>query len=149
MFVPGADTRVCPYSMFVHIEDRTMNLARVRRGLDEERGIELIEFIGTAPMIIICGLIIWQFMVFAHCAMVTQSAAREGARAAATYENVYGAVRTTMRDFDFMVIPGFCSGAGDMVKVRVRGKVPIIDIPFIPISEIWTDSTGVSRCEEF
>lgn len=125
-----------------------MSLLPIRRRLDDERGVELIEFIGTAPLIIIVALIVWQFMVFAHCAMVTQSAAREGARAAATYENTYGAVKTTMRDFEFTVIPGFCGGKGDMVKVRVRAKVPIINIPFIPISEVWTDSTGVARCED-
>ena len=125
-----------------------MRFRRTRRKLGEERGIELIEYIGTAPLIIIVGLIVWQFMVFAHCALVTHSAAREGARRAATYEPIGPAVATTMGGFGYQLFAGGCGGKGDMVKVRVRGRVPIIDIPFVPIPEIWTDSTGVSWCEE-
>jgi pilus assembly protein CpaE len=116
-------------------------------GKDGERGIEIIEFMGILPIILMVAMIIWQFITFAHVAFITASAAREGARAAATYENAYDAVARTVGDYDFTVMAGACGGAGSPVRVRVRLRIPIIDIFFVPLPEMWTDHTAVCRCE--
>jgi hypothetical protein len=119
-----------------------------RRKVNEEKGIEVIEFIGTAPLILIVGMIVWQFMVFAHCAVVTHSAAREGARRAATYEDWGQAVESTMGGFEYRVQPGGCGGKGDMVRFTVVSRLPIFNIPLVPIPDIEIKATGVSWCEE-
>ena len=127
-----------------------MTLARLRKRLDDERGIELIEFIGTAPLIIIVALIVWQFIAFAHCAVLTHNAARECARAIATYEPNRAAenVESTVHSFNPSWRAGSCSAEGQMVQCTVTTEIPIIDIPFIPLPDIPMKSTGVARCEE-
>jgi len=128
-----------------------MKLSPIRRTQDDDTGTELIEFIGTAPLIIIVALIVWQFMAFAHCAVLTQNAARECARAKATYETS-GRIATniwaTAGAFNPKWSGSSCSGEGQMVRCTVTTDIPIIDIPFIPIPDIQMRSTGVARCEE-
>jgi hypothetical protein len=126
-----------------------MFLQRLLTKIREERGIEVIEFVGVLPLILMVALIIWQFILFANVALITASAAREGARAAATYEDAHGAVARTVGDFEYWVSAGSCSGAGSPVRVRVRLKIPVVGIPFVgSLPEMWTDHTAVARCEE-
>ena len=47
--------------------------------VQDERGVEIVEFIGMMPILLWVGLIVWQFMVFGHCMLVTAAAARDGA----------------------------------------------------------------------
>jgi hypothetical protein len=138
----------------------------------DEKGIELIEFIGLLPIILMVGLIIWQFMVFANTWLIVSNAAREGARKAATYEyftslgkeDVKKAVRDTCGGLDCEVdlspdglLPGIlkrcspyvCRGEGGCVFVTVKAKLPLVGIPYVGrIGEIWVRSTAIMYCEE-
>ncbi len=131
-----------------------MVLKKLRRRLnggkpsDHERGAELVEFIGFIPWILIVGLVIWQFMVFGHAMLTTGDAARQGARAAAAYSGAGGAVAQAVGGrYEYQVSGGHCGGAGQPVEVTVRIRLPMIDIPFVPIPDIWTTSTAIARCE--
>jgi hypothetical protein len=114
----------------------------------DERGVEIVEFIGIMPLMLAVGLLVWQVIVFLHVPMHTTYAAREGARSAAAYEDARGAVsRVVGGSYDYRVSAGSCT-PGSPVRVRVRLRVPMIDIPYIGrLSQIWTDSTATMRCE--
>jgi hypothetical protein len=114
----------------------------------DEGGVEIVEFIGIMPLMLAIGLLVWQAMVFLHVPMHTTYAAREGARTAAAYEDAYGAVsRVVGGSYDYRVSAGSCA-PGSPVRVRVRLRVPMIEIPYIGrLTQIWTDSTATMRCE--
>jgi hypothetical protein len=113
-----------------------------------ERGVEIVEFIGIMPLMLAIGLLVWQVMVFLHVPLHTTYAAREGARAAAAYEDARGAVaRVVGGSYDYQVSAGSCA-PGSPVRVRARLRVPMIEIPYIGrLTQIWTDSTATMRCE--
>ena len=118
-----------------------------RRGGDE-LGAEIVEFIGAMPWLLLIGLVVWQFMVFGHCMLVTAAAARDGARVAAAWQDASSAVASSIGGaYEFRVQPGGCGGIGNPVQVTVRTKVPIIDIPYVALPEIWTRHTATMRCE--
>jgi hypothetical protein len=114
----------------------------------DQRGVEIVEFIGIMPLMLAIGLLVWQVMVFLHVPMHTIYAAREGARAAAAYEDAHGAVsRVVGGSYDYRVSAGSCA-PGSPVRVRARLRVPMIEIPYIGrLTQIWTDSTATMRCE--
>lgn len=125
-------------------------MAKIAKGfsVQDEQGAEVLEFVGMMPWILMVGLIVWQFMVFGHCMLVTAAAARDGARAAAAYGSAQSAVSTSIGDFyEYEVQAGSCGWIGTPVQVTVKAKVPIIDIPYVPIPEIWTEHTATMRCE--
>jgi hypothetical protein len=126
-------------------------MVRVREVLKPaqgERGVEIVEFIGAMPWLLMIGLVVWQFSVFGHCMLATGAAARDGARAAAAYQSAHGAVaRSMVADYEYRVSAGACGGIGAPVSVTVRAKVPIIDIPYIPLPAVWTRHTATMRCE--
>ena len=124
-----------------------MHLKRLFSQIRKERGVEVIEFVGVMPLILMMAYIIWQFMLMAHVGMMTASAAREGARAASTYESATAAVARTTGSFEYQVSAGACTGEGSIVRVRVRMKIPMVDIPFVPLPQLWTDHTATARCE--
>lgn len=114
----------------------------------DERGVEIVEFIGIMPLMLAIGLLVWQVLVFLHVPLHTSYAAREGARTAAAYEDARGAVaRVVGGSYDYQVSAGSCT-PGSPVRVRVRLRVPMIEIPYIGrLAQIWTDSTATMRCE--
>jgi hypothetical protein len=120
---------------------------KARRSSRDDRGSELVEFIGFMPWILIVGLIIWQFMVFGHAMLTTGNAARQGARAAAAHGGAGAAVNQAKGTYDCEISVAPCWRPGDPVAVTVRCKVPIIGIPFVSIPEIRTTSTAIARCE--
>jgi hypothetical protein len=114
----------------------------------DERGVEMVEFIAIMPLMLAIGLLMWQVLVFLHVPIHTSYAAREGARAAAAYEDARGAVaRVVGGSYDYQVSVGSCA-PGSPVRVRARLRVPMIEIPYIgQLTQIWTDSTATMRCE--
>lgn len=121
---------------------------RGREPLPDERGMQLIEFIGVVILIVMVVLIIWQFMVFAHASMIANSAAQEGARAAAVYEPVGPAVARSSPGYEVQVRSTGCGGKGDIVTVTARLRVPVTWIPFVDLPEIWTQGRARAWCED-
>ena len=114
----------------------------------DERGVEIVEFVGIMPWILMIGLLVWQFMVFGHVMLMTAAAAREGARSAAAYDSAYGAVaRVVKGSYPYTVNAGVCAMEGTPVSVNVRLKVPMISIPYVPPIMVWTNHTATMRCE--
>jgi hypothetical protein len=64
-----------------------------------------------------------------------------------TYESAAAAVARTTGSFEYRVSAGTCAGEGSIVRVRVRMKIPMVDIPFVPLPQLWTDHTANARCE--
>jgi hypothetical protein len=123
--------------------------ARLSGREQDEKGVEMVEFLGIMPWLLLTGLLMWQVMVFGHAALVTAAAAREGARSAAAYEDAYGAVARSVGSYQFMVSAGACGAEGAPVSVTVRLKIPIIDLPYVGVimPELWTRHTATMRCE--
>ena len=115
--------------------------------LRDEKGIEVIEFMGIMGIIIIVAMIAWQFIIAAHVALITASAAEEGARAAAVRGNAYAAVARGIGGYQYVTTAGVCAGGGMPVAVTVRIRLPILEIPFVPIPPLWTNHTATARCE--
>jgi Flp pilus assembly protein TadG len=93
-----------------------------------EDGSEIIEFLGLLPLLLMIGLIIVQVLLAGQTIMVANSAAREGARAAAVCEDVGGAVVRASPGFSPQIqrIPN-----GTEVTVKVSLQVPTIGIRFL------------------
>ncbi len=126
-----------------------MFLAKLLGWERDEKGVELVEFLGIMPWLLLTGLLVWQVMVFGHVALITAAAAREGARAAAAHEDAYSAVSRSVGSYQFMVSAGSCGFEGMPVSATVRLKIPVIDLPYVGPAgpELWTTHTATMRCE--
>jgi hypothetical protein len=123
-----------------------------------DAGLEVVEFVVITGLIMVVGLIIWQFMVFGHTQMITANAAREGARAASVCEDIDDAIDRTRAgyeaEWDYDPIPIPCLFGGQPVTIRVRLDLPTV----LPQSgDIWrtwklpkiqTRSVGWATCED-
>ncbi len=121
---------------------------RGQRSPYDDRAMELIEFIGVVTIILMVGLVIWQFMWFAHASMIANSAAEEGARAAAVYEPVGPAVERSSPGYVVSWSSTGCGGKGTITTVTVRIRVPVTWIPFVDLPEIWTQGRARAWCED-
>ena len=128
------------------VTERSSTLGQ--QSLHDERGMELLEFIGVVIIVVMVALIIWQFMWFAHASMIANSAAQEGARAAAVYEPVGPAVERSSPGYEVSWSSTGCGGKGAIVTVTVRLRVPLTWIPFVELPEIWTQGRARAWCED-
>ncbi len=126
-----------------------------RRLARDERGAELVEFVGLFPLVLLTLAIAWQFLLAGYTGIIASGTAREGARAAAVGEDVDRAVRLSSPGFDdrrqWAGIAGYpCSGANP-VTIQVRLQIPLIDLPLIGALDAapWVTSTATARCELF
>lgn len=93
-----------------------------------EEGVELIEFIGVLPLLLVVALIGFQIFLVGHTMVVAGSAAREGARALAVCPqgDVGGAVQRAS--------PGYSpeiretNRSGSTARVVVALQIPTIRI---------------------
>ena len=98
-------------------------------------------------------LVAWQFILVGYTGVVASAAAREGARAAVTREDVGRAVTWGSAGFDgrrSWNVAGSCPDyAGSPVAVTVRLEVPHVVFPFIGALVGYPQVTAVAtlRCE--
>lgn len=126
-----------------------------RRYLWDEHGVELIEFLGFVPLVLLILVIAWQFILVGYTGVVASGAAREGARAAAVREDVDRAVRFASPGFDgrrqWTALGGYpCSTySGGPVTIQVRLEVPHVTFPFIGALNQYpvVTSKATMRCE--
>lgn len=117
----------------------------MRTRLQDERGSELIEFVGMFPLVILAALIAWQFILVGYAGIVAAGAAREGARAAAVEKDVAAAVQAASAGLRCEVD---YAGGGEMRTVRVRVQVPKVALPFLGNVEYpWVYASAVMRRE--
>ena len=130
----------------------------MKHSAQDDAGLEVVEFVVITGLIMVVGLIIWQFMIFGHTQMITASAAREGARAASVCENIGDAVRRTREgyhaEWDYYPIPSPCFWGGQPVTIRVRMDLPTVLPQSGAIWRSWglpriqTRSVGWATCED-
>jgi hypothetical protein len=110
-------------------------ITQLRRLAREERGVELIEFLGFFPLILLVFFIAWQFILIGYTGVVAAGAAREGARAAVTRTAIGDAVAWGSPGFDGRrqwAVSGSCPDyAGGPVTVQVWLEVPHVTLPFL------------------
>ena len=127
----------------------------MRRLLCDERGVELIEFLGFFPLALLLLVIVWQFILVGYAGLLASGAAREGARAAATREDVERAVRHASPGFDgrrrWWPLAGYpCAGySNHPVTIAVELEVPHVSFPFVGPLDAYPRVTQVAtvRCE--
>lgn len=102
-----------------------------------ERGAAIIEYIGFFPLVLLVLVIAWQFVLIGYTGIIAAGAAREGARAAATREDVERAVRNASPGFDgrrwWQPLAGYpCSDySSHPVTIQVQLEVPHVLFPFV------------------
>lgn len=118
----------------------------IKRYTGNEKGSQAIEFIALFPFVLLGMLIIWQVALIAYTIVVSESAARDGARAAAVHDADWKAVaeRSAM-GLDVTVAGG--PGPTD-AKVEVTAKAPVIALPFIAEMDFSFTADAVMPMEE-
>lgn len=128
-------------------------LRGARRLASDERGVELVEFLGFFPLVLLALVLGWQIALVGYAGILASGAAREGARAAATRENVERAVSNASPGFDgrrqWSPMGGYpCMGGSGPVTVQVRLEVPRVSLPFVgALRYPSVTSTASARCE--
>ncbi|WP_026691110.1 TadE/TadG family type IV pilus assembly protein [Alteribacter aurantiacus] len=99
-----------------------------------EKGSQTLEFVAVFPLIIFAFLFIWQMALVSYAIVVTEAAARDGARAASVDGDYVQAVQASAAGLDVVSTPGRSiseSSYGPEVTVTVVTKVPMIQMPLI------------------
>ncbi|MCX6033022.1 MAG: hypothetical protein NT169_27530 [Chloroflexi bacterium] len=122
----------------------------------DERGVEVVEGIGMFLLLLMMGLIIWQFMIIGHQMIVVADAARHGARSAAAHRSCWLAIEESVFPQNFYTLPSCesCGGSGDPVKAKVTLFTRTVFLPTasdawrrIGFGWIWFDTQATFRCE--
>ena len=95
-----------------------------------ERGSQAIEFLALFPLMLLSILLIWQIGLISFSLVVAESAARDGARAAAIHDGEWQAVaRKSAAGIKIVDVRG---GPGtDEAEVILDVKAPIVKLPLI------------------
>ena len=135
-----------------------MNKNRYQLGFQQivrdERGVELIEFLGFFPFVLLTLVFAWQFLLVGYTGIIASSAAREAARAAATREDINRAAENASPGFDgrrvIRPVAGYpCNGGNNPVTIEVRLETPHVIFPFVGALGDYPKVTqrGTVRCE--
>jgi Flp pilus assembly protein TadG len=125
----------------------------VRRLAGDERGVELIEFLGFVPLVLLVFFIVWQFILITYTGLVTAGTAREGARAAVTLEAIDPAVAWGSPGFDgrreWSASASCQAYAGGPTTVEVALETPRVTFPFLGALSRYpqVQSEATMRCE--
>jgi len=129
--------------------------AFLRRAADE-RGVEVVEGIGMFILLLMMGMIIWQFMIIGHQMIVVADAARQGARSAAAHRMCLLAIEASVIPQNLYTLPDCesCDDSGSAVKAKATLFTPTVYLPSgsgawqrIGWGLIWFDTQAVFRCE--
>lgn len=95
-----------------------------------ERGSQAIEFLSLFPLMLLTILLIWQIGLISFSLVVAESAARDGARAAAIYDGEWREVaRKSAAGIKIVDVRG---GPGvDEAEVILEVKAPMVKLPLI------------------
>jgi hypothetical protein len=125
----------------------------LRRLAANERGVQLIEVIGYFPLVLLIFVFAWQLLLVGYTGILAANAARDGARAAAVFEDVERAVRNATPGFDgrreWTGLAGYPCSSNNPVTIQVRLEIPHVSFPFIgPLNFYpWVTQHATVRCE--
>jgi hypothetical protein len=110
-------------------------ISGARRLTRDERGVELIEFLGFVPLVLLVFFVVWQFIMIAYTGLVSAGTAHEGARAAVTQEDVGRGVAWGSPGFDgrrdWGVSANCAPYGGGPATVQVALEAPHVIFPFL------------------
>ncbi|MCK6208642.1 hypothetical protein EVU96_24380 [Bacillus infantis] len=114
--------------------------------IKNEKGSQAIEFVAMFPLVILAMLIIWQVALIAFSVVVAESAARDGARAAAVHNPDWASVTKKSAKGIKVAVSG---GPGaEEARVEVKAKAPVIALPIIADMEFSFTVDAVMPMEE-
>jgi Flp pilus assembly pilin Flp len=118
-----------------------------KKHVKNEKGSQAIEFLAMFPLVILGMLIIWQVALIAYSIVVAESAARDGARAAAIHDENWEQVA---RNSAFGIhVADITGGPGDEeARVEVKVKAPVISLPLIHEMKFDFTADAVMPMEE-
>lgn len=120
--------------------------SRIGKYIKNEKGSQAIEFVAMFPLIILAILIIWQIGLIAFSLVVAESAARDGARAAAIHDPNWQTVAKNSASGLNVVVSG---GPGvDEAIVYIDVKAPIVQLPLISEIDFSFQVDAVMPMEE-
>jgi hypothetical protein len=131
-------------------------LAALRRAAADESGVEVVEGIGMFILLLMMGMIIWQFMLIGHQMIVVADAARQGARSAAANRECLLALEASVIPQNLYTLPDCesCDDSGSPVKAKATLFTPTVYLPSgsgawrrIGWGFIWFDTQATFRCE--
>lgn len=101
--------------------------------LKDDKGSQTLEFVALIPFFLIMMLMVWQFGLVAYTMVVAESAAHDGARAAAAGNNGVRAAKKTA--YGFKVEAREKKDATE-VSYTVILDVPMVKLPFLSEGKI-------------
>jgi hypothetical protein len=112
-----------------------------------ERGSQAIEFLALFPLMLLSILLIWQIGLISFSLVVAESAARDGARAAAIHDGEWRSVaRKSAAGIKIVDVRG---GPGtDEAEVILDVKAPIVELPLIADIDFTFTVDAVMPMEE-
>ncbi|MBU8881367.1 pilus assembly protein [Bacillus sp. FJAT-29790] len=117
-----------------------------KRYVKNEKGSQAIEFVAMFPLVILAFLIIWQIALIAFSLVVAESAARDGARAAAIHDpNWEKVAKRSASGFNVTVTGG---PGKEEARVMVHINAPVIALPFIADMKFDFTADAVMPMEE-
>jgi Flp pilus assembly protein TadG len=103
--------------------------SKIKKYIHNEKGSQAIEFVAMFPLILLSILIIWQIGLIAFSLVVAESAARDGARAAAIHDPNWSQVaKNSAFGLDVKVTGG---PGTEEARVNVEVQAPIVQLPLI------------------
>ncbi|ANX10958.1 hypothetical protein ABE41_002885 [Fictibacillus arsenicus] len=126
-----------------------MKRLNIRKYLKNQKGSQLIEFVAVFPMVIFAMLFIWQMALVAYTVVVSEAAARDGARVASVKGDYQATVQKSASGLDVQASHGYGSSSyGEEVTVTVTSKVPTVSIPFVGRIDYSLDADATMPMEE-
>lgn len=112
-----------------------------------ERGSQAIEFLALFPLMLLSILLIWQIGLISFSLVVAESAARDGARAAAIHDTDWETV--ARKSAAGIKIVGVRGGPGaDEAEVILDVKAPVVKLPLIADIDFTFTVDAVMPMEE-
>ncbi len=111
-----------------------------------EKGSQTIEFLAVFPLVIVAFMIIWQMALVAYAVVVTEAAARDGARAASVGGNAAEVAEKSAGGLKLTSVNAVESG--DDVTVTVVSRVPTVSIPIVGRIEVDFDADATMPMED-
>ncbi|WP_164668238.1 TadE/TadG family type IV pilus assembly protein [Virgibacillus doumboii] len=117
----------------------------MKKYIKNERGSQLLEFVGMFPMIIIAALVAWQILMVGYTMVVGEAAARDGARVASVDGNYQDAAKKSASG---LYVSSSKSETGDSVEVSVTVKAPTLKIPIWDNPNIEFETSAIMPVED-
>lgn len=111
----------------------------------DDRGQVSVELLGITPLILITLMLVWQFVLLGYTFTLAGNAADEAARAAAVGRDATAAADQDLPSAWVSGASVTTSVAGDMVRVHVALRVPVLAPGFVSFPFTVDGDAGVAR----